>query len=104
MLQPLDVCVNKPFKDGVRRLYTDWMAGGGHALTPTGKVKRPSVELVCSWILEAWRSLPADLISKSFKKTGIANALDGSEDDQLWEQDAEAASDLDDGSSDSDEE
>lgn len=104
VLQPLDVCVNKPFKDGVRRLYTDWMAGGGHALTPTGKVKRPSVELVCSWILEAWRSLPADLISESFKKTGIANALDGSEDDQLWEQDAEAASDLDDGSSDSDEE
>lgn len=37
--------------------------------------------------------------SKRFKKTGIANALDGSEDDQLWKDDTEEASDLDNGSS-----
>ncbi|KAH9368345.1 hypothetical protein HPB48_004537 [Haemaphysalis longicornis] len=53
---------------------------------------------------EAWRSLPDDLIAKSFKKTGISNAMDGSEDDQFWECNLEVASDLDDGSSDSEEE
>ncbi|KAH7952365.1 hypothetical protein HPB52_022039 [Rhipicephalus sanguineus] len=70
--------------------------GENVCLMPTGKIKRPSVELMCSCILDAWCSLPADLIAKSFKNTGIANALDGSEDDQLWEQDYKVASDLDD--------
>lgn len=46
--QPLDVCGNEPFKDTVRHLYTDWMAQGGHALMPTGKMQRPPLELICS--------------------------------------------------------
>lgn len=78
MLQPLDVCVNKLFKDSVCRLYTDWMAQRRHALKTVSKIKRRSIELVRSWILDAWRSLPADLIAISFRKTRIANTLDGS--------------------------
>jgi hypothetical protein len=38
VLQPLDVSVNKPFKDNVSKLYMQWMAKGGHELTPTGKI------------------------------------------------------------------
>jgi hypothetical protein len=30
VLQPLDVSVNKPFKDNVRKLCTQWMAKGKH--------------------------------------------------------------------------
>lgn len=41
--------------------------------------------VLCSWIADAWASIPEELVSRSFKKCGISNALDGSEDDFLWE-------------------
>ncbi|KAJ4432611.1 hypothetical protein ANN_21234 [Periplaneta americana] len=65
-LQVLDVVVNKPFKDHLRKQYSDWLLEGGHAFTPSGKIKKPSVSLMC------------------LKKCCVSNALDGSEDDVLW--------------------
>uniref|UniRef100_A0AAQ5X707 HTH CENPB-type domain-containing protein n=1 Tax=Amphiprion ocellaris TaxID=80972 RepID=A0AAQ5X707_AMPOC len=87
-LQVLDVVVNKPFKDNLRKKYTEWLLSGDHALTPTGKIQKPSVRLLFS---------PKSIIH-GFKKCCISNALDGSEDDVLWEEPAEP----EDGSEDSD--
>uniref|UniRef100_A0A1A8E7J6 DDE-1 domain-containing protein n=1 Tax=Nothobranchius kadleci TaxID=1051664 RepID=A0A1A8E7J6_NOTKA len=53
-LQLLDVVVNKPFKDSLRRRYTKWLL--------------------------------YESIITGFKKCCISNALDGSEDDVLWEE------------------
>uniref|UniRef100_A0A1A8EKZ1 DDE-1 domain-containing protein n=1 Tax=Nothobranchius korthausae TaxID=1143690 RepID=A0A1A8EKZ1_9TELE len=39
--QLLDVVVNKPFKDNLRRRYTKWLLYGDHALTPSGKPPPP---------------------------------------------------------------
>ena len=36
LLQPLDVSLNKPFKDGVRKQWMQWMADGIHEFTATG--------------------------------------------------------------------
>ena len=36
ILQPLDVSLNKPFKDGVRKKWMQWMADGIHEFTATG--------------------------------------------------------------------
>ena len=33
----------------------------------------------------AWKAIPESIIGRSFKKFCISNALDGSEDDILWE-------------------
>ena len=41
------------------------------------------------WMLAAWEAIPESIIVRSFKKCCISNALDGSEDDILWEDDDE---------------
>lgn len=43
---------------------------------PAGKIRRLSVEMLCSWILESWGVIAADVVVKSFKKTGTSSALD----------------------------
>lgn len=84
-LQVLDVVVNKPFKDKLRGCYTEWLLAGQHALTPTGKIKKPCVSLLCSWIMTAWNSISPESIVKGFKKCCLSNAMDGTEDDALWD-------------------
>lgn len=93
-LQVLDVVVNKPFKDQLRKQYSDWLLEGGHAFTPSGKIKKLSVSLMCEWILSSWHTISPDSIIKGFKKCCVSNALDGSEDDVLWaESDEQSDSD-----------
>ncbi|KAH8032197.1 hypothetical protein HPB51_023832 [Rhipicephalus microplus] len=68
-----------------RRLYTEWMTSGSHEQTPTGRLKRAPLEAVLGWVLSAWNSVSTDVVTGSFKVTGISNSLDGAEDDCLWE-------------------
>ena len=86
LLQPLVVSLNKPFKDNVRKRWMQWMADGIHKLTAGGRQKKPSEELICSWISEAWHEIPREMIVASFLKCGITNNLDGSEDDLFTSQ------------------
>jgi hypothetical protein len=83
-LQVLDVVVNRPFKDHLKQLYSEWLLSGDHALTPAGRIKKPSVTILCHWIITAWQPISPELIVKGFKKCCISNAMDGSEDDVLW--------------------
>ena len=85
VLQPLDVCLNKPFKDRARQRWMAWMAEGIHELTATGRQKKPSEELMCQWIGKAWRDIPREMVARSFLKCGITNALDGSKDDCVFD-------------------
>lgn len=99
-LQVLDVCINKPFKDNLRLLYSEWLLAGNHALTPTGKIKKPSVTVLCQWIKAAWDKVSPEVIIKGFKKCCISNAMDGSEDSVMWEDDdLEAGDSCEDGGS-----
>jgi hypothetical protein len=50
ILQPLDVSLNKPFKNMVKKLYTDWLCSEDQMLTTAGRVKRASLSQVCAWI------------------------------------------------------
>ena len=88
VLQPLDKCINKPFRAKVRAQYEAWLVNGPFTYTP-------SKEIVLRWIDRAWREIPADLITRSFKSCGINNALDGTEDDAVWDDEEEEADDAD---------
>lgn len=93
-LQPLDVCINKPFKDRVRREYEEWLAENNKALTPTGRVKRASISQVAQWIANAWEAMPRSIVSRAFLKCCISNNIDGTNDDAIFtDSDKEISSD-----------
>lgn len=84
-LQPLDVAVNKPFKDRVRKYYSEWLCSEDHALTASGKIKKASAANIVEWISKAWKEVPETVVKKSFLKCCLTNNEDGSQDDALWE-------------------
>ena len=45
-LQPLDISVNKLFKGFMCEEWTKWIETPTHHVTPTGRVKRPSISNV----------------------------------------------------------
>ena len=96
ILWPLDVSLNKPFKDGVRKRWMEWMAEGIHEFTMSGRQKKPSEELILSWIVGAWQDISEEIIESSFPKCGITNSLDGTEDDLVYEAEDPCNSELDD--------
>ena len=92
VIQPFDVCLNKPFKDRLREQWNGWMTSDEKTYTPSGNMQRASLPTVCQWVLNAWGDMKTDSVTYSFKKCGISNTLDGTEDDLLWEEpNAEAA-------------
>jgi hypothetical protein len=39
-LEP-NILLNKPFKDHLKKLYSEWLLGGDHVLTLHGQSRRP---------------------------------------------------------------
>lgn len=60
------------------------MEAPNNNLTPTWPMKQPSVSYVCKWVSNS-EAVKPEIIVMSFKKCGISNALDGNEDDVLFE-------------------
>jgi hypothetical protein len=83
-LQPCDVSWNRPFKDTFRDLYDEWLTDGVVDLTKGGNRRGPPRPLLLTWIKQAWDAVSPDIIRKSFRVTGLALAMDGTEDDQLF--------------------
>ena len=78
-LQPLDISVNRSFKNHIREEWEKWMSEGIHTFTATGKMRRATHEEVCNWVIRAWRAMKVTSITNGFKKAGITNVLGDSE-------------------------
>jgi len=80
ILQPLDVALNKPFKDQMRKIYTNWLTKQvmddniEEALTNTGYLRQPTTEDLLEWVRESKDKMKKDHILTSFDTTGITNS------------------------------
>jgi DDE superfamily endonuclease len=83
--QPLDVAINKPFKDNLRKEWHLWMASGGAGETAAGNLRRARISEVCGWVKRAWDNISDEIIIQSFKKCGISNSLNELENSDIDE-------------------
>ena len=54
-------------------------------MTPSGRVRKPTIPEVCQWVINSWNGVKDEIVVKSFKKCGISNNLDETEDDAIYE-------------------
>ena len=55
--------------------------------TPNSRIYRhwkASEELICSWISQAWKAIPSEMIAASLLKCGISKNSDGSQDELVY--------------------
>jgi hypothetical protein len=77
--------MNKPFTDHQKQLCSEWLLTRDHAFTPAGRIKKPSVTLLCQWLIMASQHISSEVTVKGFKKCFISSAVDGTSDDLLWD-------------------
>ena len=53
VLQPLDVCLNKPFKDYMREQWNEWFTSAEKSFTKAGNMRPPSLDTLCEFVEKA---------------------------------------------------
>ena len=86
LLQPLDVSINKPFKDWLRCCWSDRIMSVEKTYTKSGRISKIDLPMICGWIVKVWEEIPSDIIKRAFLKCCIFNDMDGTEDDITWEE------------------
>ncbi len=86
LLQPLDVSVNKPLKDRLRKRFLTWFQEIGSTNsneTASGYFRPPQYGILAQWLLEEFQNIPKEILIKSFKVCGLTSKLDHSEDNLI---------------------
>jgi hypothetical protein len=79
-----DVSWNAPFKAKIREQYEMWNRNGDRTTyTAGGNPRAPEVEVVLTWVQNAWNSLSKEMIAKSFSSCGLTTPIDGSGDGNI---------------------
>ena len=83
-LQPLDLSVNKPLKEKLKKKYNQYIIDKGDEDNTLFHNHQAKVDrkLIVQWVHEIWENdINSDIIVNGFKKSGITAKDDGSEDD-----------------------
>ena len=67
VVQSLDVCLNKLFKDGLRQCWNEWMISGDHTFTDAGNMHAASLAIICERVMKSWENISVESIQKSLK-------------------------------------
>lgn len=67
-LQPLDISINKPFKDKIRDAYSKWAR---NTFNPESGLAKPGREEVAEWVSYSWDSISSDTIKNGFAHAGL---------------------------------
>ena len=68
VVQPLDVCLNKPFKDLICQYWSAWIIDGEKTFTKGGNMRAPPLDLLCEWVVRAWAAIDAKIVGKFFSE------------------------------------
>ena len=79
-IQAPDVVWNASFKSEIRKFHEHFMAHAEKHLTRGGNLAGPSMASYLLWVVDAWNSIPNELIAKSFKHCALTIAMDGLKD------------------------
>jgi len=74
--QPLDVAINKLFKDNLRKEWHLWIANSDAGKTAAGNLRRAKYSDVCNWIKRLWENISSETIINSFVNCSITELLD----------------------------
>jgi len=87
MVQPLDVSINRAFKERLRQSWKNWMLveiqnkkhdDDGYCTDDeeknTFRIRPPKKQDVLGWVEDAWYNTSGKVVQKSFMCTGISNA------------------------------
>ena len=68
-VQPLDVCVNKPFKQLLKASWAQYLKQAVASTQDSCKVKTATCQEVTDWVVRAWQAMKEkrELIKKSFQ-------------------------------------
>ena len=72
-IQPLDVCLNKPFKSFARKHWSEYVMAQAEQVTTTKKLNPPQKQDVANWVSDAVHKLQdqSGMVIKSFATCGI---------------------------------
>ena len=72
------------YKQAFQGEWNEWIRLPQHDQTPSGFIKKPTISQVCQWVKNAWDKVKTETVVLSFKKCGISNDPEGTEDDLLY--------------------
>jgi len=76
-MQPIDVSINKPFKDKLKAQYSNWLTrvilklDQSETTTEAGYLRAPTYEDVVDWTLKAMKEIDCQIVKNAFIISGL---------------------------------